>query len=139
MLETSFFILSIVFLLMVLFSIPLFFMGWRALKNLVMALEEFNKKLPGILQNAEAISVNLKSTADTINRETASLSLLGDKIRTFAVLCDDIEKILLTGVKIPLVETCKTARAVLKGAQVFLHTYAAKTKEPQGGKGQCLE
>ena len=119
MLETSFIILSLVFLLLVAFSFPLFWQMWRTAKNLAASLESLNQSLPNILKNLEEITTNVSSATYVLKKEVEGLSLLGDKIREITELGADVERILCAGVKRSLWETFKTARALLKGLHVF--------------------
>ena len=119
MLETSFIILSLVFLLLVAFSFPLFWQMWRTAKNLAASLESLNQSLPNILKNLEEITANVSDATYVLKKEVEGLSLLGDKIRKITELGADVERILCAGVKRSLWETFKTARALLKGLHVF--------------------
>ncbi len=138
MLEASFLILSIVYLLLVLFAIPLVVQMWRAAKKMATALEELNESLPGILKNLEDITSNLGSTTDVINREMASFTLLGNKVRALLACSDAAERMLLNLLRTPLTETSRTVRAVIKGIGVFLHTYALlKSEDSAGSDKRC--
>ena len=119
MLETSFIILSLVFLLLVAFSFPLFWQMWRTAKNMAASLESLNQSLPNILKNLEEITTNVSSATYMLKKEVEGLSLLGDKIRKITELGTDVERMLCASVKNPLWETFKTARALLKGLHVF--------------------
>lgn len=136
MLETSFFILSVVFLLLVGFFIPLFLQMWRASKNMATALESLNKSLPGILKNLEEITSNISRATSLLEKEMESLSLLGNKIRAITALCEDVERLLQLGVKRPVLEALRSARGLLKGVRVFFDVLYAK-REPHEGDRQC--
>ncbi|MDO9586029.1 MAG: hypothetical protein Q7I93_06055 [Syntrophales bacterium] len=126
MLEISFAILSVVFLLLIVFSIPLFRQMWRAAKNMAVALESLNQSLPGILKNMEEITANINSATYMLNKEMEGISALGRKIREMLAFAEDMERILRRGVKLPLLVTLKTARGVLKGLRVFFDVLHAK-------------
>jgi hypothetical protein len=137
MLETSFVILSVVFLLLVVISIPLFWQMWRAAKNMAMALEELNQSLPKILNNLEDITTNISSATYMLSKEAEGLSRLGSKIRGILELGEDVEQILRTGVKFPLLKAFQTVRGVLKGVRVFIDVLSSKSGASERGKGQC--
>ena len=137
MLETSFIILSMVFLVLVVFSAPLFWQMWRAAKNMTTALETLNQSLPEILKNLEDISKNISSTTIMINKEVEGIAVLGSKIRAILEIGETVERILRRGIKPPLLETYKTLRGVLKGVQVFFDVLSSRRQGSGGGKGQC--
>ena len=106
-------------MLLVAFSIPLLWQMWRTAKNLAASLEFLNQSLPNVLKNLEEITANVSSATYVLKKEVEGLSLLGDKIRKITELGADVERILRAGVKRPLWEAFKTARALLKGLHVF--------------------
>ena len=126
MLEISFIILSVAFLLLVVFSIPLFRQIWRAAKNMAAALESLNQSLPGILKNMEEITANINSATFMLNKEMEGISALGRKIREVLVFTEVMERILWKGVKFPLLGTLKTVRGFLIGLRVFFDVLHAK-------------
>jgi hypothetical protein len=136
MLETSFLILSLVFLLLVGFSIPLFLQMWRATKNMATALESLNKGLPGILKNLEEITSNISRATSLLEKEMESLSLLGNKIRAIMAMGENVERILHLGVKRPVWEALRNARGLLKGVRAFFDVLQAK-QEPHQGDRPC--
>ena len=136
MLETSFVILSAAFLLLVVFSIPLFWQMWRAAKNMAMTLAELNQSLPKILNNLEDISTNINNATYILSKEAESISLLGNKLRSILAFSGDVEQILRRGIKFPLWEAFKTVRNVLKGLRVFIDVLSSKSGD-EGGKGPC--
>ena len=137
MLETSFIILSMVFLVLVVFSAPLFWQMWRAAKNMTTALETLNQSLPEILKNLEDISKNISSTTIMINKEVEGIAVLGNKIRAILEIGETVERILRRGIKPPLFETYRTLRGVLKGVRVFFDVLFSKSGSSEGEKGPC--
>ena len=137
MLETSFIILSVVFLVLVVFSAPLFWQMWRAAKNMATALETLNQSLPEILKNLEDISKNINSATIMINKEVEGLAILGGKIRSILEIGETAERILRWGIKPPLMQTYRTLRGVLKGVQVFFDVLSSRRQGSGGGKGPC--
>ncbi len=131
--EISFVILILAFFLLVLFSAPLFWQMWRTAKNMALALESLNQCLPGILKNIEEITNNINSATNTLNKEMETLSLLGRKLRGILEFSEDVERILQTGVKRPLLETITFVRSLVKGIRVFLDVLQSKERHPAGG------
>jgi uncharacterized protein YoxC len=133
MLEISFVVLSLAFLLLVLFFAPVFWQIWRAAKNMTEALESLNQRLPGILKNLEDITKNINSATDTLNTEMETLSRLGRKLRGILEFSEDVEHILQAGVKRPLLKTITTIRSVVRGIRVFFDVLQSKQERPAGG------
>ncbi|MDP2268473.1 MAG: hypothetical protein Q8K46_04815 [Deltaproteobacteria bacterium] len=134
-LETQSVILSVAFLLVLVFLILALWQMWRTAKNMATALEALNKNLPEILANLEEITANINSATDVIRHEAEEFSLLSRKVRAFLGQVNDVEKILLQTVKLPLVEKLKTARALLKGVSVFFNVIMRKD-EVRPGEGR---
>ena len=133
MLETSFLILSLAFLLMALFSIPIFWQLWQTAKKMTAAMETLNKSLPGILKNLEGITCNLSSASEVIRREVEVLAALGRNIRAVLEMAKGVEGLVREGVrKLPITEKIKTARSLWKGFRVFLDVLQEK-RECQPG------
>ena len=128
-LEISFVILSVVFLLLIGFSIPVFLQIWRAAKNMAEALESLNQRLPGILKNIEEITANINSTYDMLHTEVEGFSAISRRIRDLLSFTEDAEQIFRQGVKLPILETLKTARGIVKGLSVFFHVLHAKDSD----------
>jgi uncharacterized protein YoxC len=133
MLEISFFILSLAFLLLVLFFAPLFRQMWRTAKNMAEALESLNQSLPGIQKNLEEITKNINSAANTLNTEMEILAHLGRKVRGILEFSEDVEQILQRGVKQPLLGTITIVRSLVKGVRVFFDVLQSKQGRPAGG------
>lgn len=127
MLETKSVILSAALLLVLVFLILALWQMWRTAKNMATALEALNKNLPEILANLEGITADIHSATDMIKHETEEFTLLSRKVRAFLGLITDVEEMIVRqGVRLPLVETLKTARGLLKGGKVFLNVFLQK-------------
>jgi hypothetical protein len=133
MLETKSVIFSAALLLVLVFLILTLWQMWRTAKNMATALEAINKDLPEILANLEGITANIHSATDMIKYETEEFVLISRKVRSFLGLVTDVEEILLQGVKLPLAETLKTARGLLKGGRAFLNVFLQKDEPWQRG------
>lgn len=131
MLETKAVILSVALLLALVFLILALWQMWRTAKNMATALEALNKNLPEILANLEEITANINSATDMIRHEAEEFALLSRKARAFLGQVNDVEKILLQAVKLPLMEKLKTARGLLKGVSVFLNVIMRKDEVRQ--------
>jgi hypothetical protein len=126
MLETKSVILSAALLLALVFLILALWQMWRTAKNMATALEALNKDLPEILANLEGITANIHSATDMLKHEAEEFTLLSRKVRAFLGLVTDLEEIVLQGVRLPLVETLKTARGLLRGGRVFFNVFLQK-------------
>jgi hypothetical protein len=131
MLEPKAVIWSVAFFFVLLFLILFLWQMWRTAKNMATALEALNKDLPEILANMEEITANINSATYMIKHEAEEFVVLSRKVRAFLGLVTDVEQILLQGVKLPLAETLKTARGLLKGGRVFLNVFMLKDKARQ--------
>ena len=134
MLESKTVILSVAFFFVLLFLILFLWQMWRAAKNMATALETLNKTLPETLANLEEITASINSATDMIKHEAEEFTLLSRKVRAFLGRVSDVGEILLQDIRIPLVETLKTARGLLKGVSVFFNVFtlpdgARKRKE----------
>ena len=117
--ETKSVILSVAFFFVLLFLILFLWQMWRTAKNMATALEALNKNLPEILVNLEEITANINSATDMIKHEAEEFTLLSRQLRAFLGRVSDVEEILRQSIRLPLVETLKTALGLLKGVQVF--------------------
>jgi uncharacterized membrane protein YdfJ with MMPL/SSD domain len=131
MLETKSVILSAALLLALVFLILALWQMWRTAKNMATALEEVNRTLPEILANMREITANINSATDMIRHEAEGFVVLSRKVRSFLGLVTDLEGIVLQGVRLPLVETLKTARGLLKGGRAFLNVFLHKDEPCQ--------
>lgn len=128
MLEVGFVILCVVFLLLAVFSVPLFYQIWRAARNVSTALELLNQSLPGILKNVEEITANLNNTTYVLNKEIEDISILTRKIRGMLAFTDDVGRI-LRGDRFPLLGTFKTTKSILRGLRVFFDVLLEKKSD----------
>jgi len=132
MVETKAVIWSVAFFVVILLLILFLWQMWRTAKNMATALEELNKTLPEILANMQEITANIHSATDMIRHEAEEFVVLSQKVRAFLGLVNDLEITLLQGVKVPLTETLKTARGLLKGIGVFLSVFLQQGENRQG-------
>lgn len=127
MLETSFVILSVAFLLVAIVALPFFWQMWLVAKNMVVALEALNKSLPVILFNLEESTANLRHVTCTLSQEAETLAPLFQKIRVVLDLGNAVEDALLKGVQeFKLGNKFKLLRGVLRGLKVFFEVFYEK-------------
>jgi uncharacterized protein YoxC len=122
-LEVGVFILGIVFLLLVVFSIPFLLQVWRSAKSITTTLHMLNESLPGILKNLEEITTNINKATYTVNEQIEGLSLVTRRIQGFLSIVTDIENILRAGLRLPVFKTIRNVVAVVTGVKVFLKVF----------------
>ena len=122
-LEVGVFILGIVFLLLVVFSIPFLLQLWRSAKSITTTLHMLNESLPGILKNLEEITTNINKANYTVNEQIEGLSLVTRRIQGFLSIVTDIENILRAGLRLPVFKTIRNVVAVVTGVKVFLKVF----------------
>ncbi len=122
-LEVGVFILGIVFLLLVVFSIPFLLQLWRSAKSITTTLHMLNESLPGILKNLEEITTNINKATYTVNEQIEGLSLVTRRIQGFLSIVTDIENILRAGLRLPVFKTIRNVVAVVTGVKVFLKVF----------------
>jgi uncharacterized protein YoxC len=126
-LEICLLILSIAFLLLVIYCIPIFKQIWRTSKDITVILETLNLNLPTILRNLEEITTNINSTTNAVNREVQVFS--NTICRFQSVIKDvvnDIQHITPLAIKLPAFQTVKNIIAVIKGVRVFIDVFLAR-------------
>lgn len=117
--QLSIFILCLSFLLLVLTAIPFMLQMWRTIRSLDATLQTLNRTLPGILENLEAITLNLRHTTRTIDVQAQKLALVVDRTSFALGILWNLKSALLRGVRLPLVQKIRTARAIGKGLRTF--------------------
>jgi uncharacterized protein YoxC len=122
-LEIGVFIISIVFLLLVVFSIPFLLQIWRSAKGITATLHMVNENLPGILKNLEEITTNINKVTHTVNEQIEGLSLVTGRIQGLLSIITDIDNILRAGVRLPVFKTIRNVVAVVTGVKVFLKVF----------------
>jgi uncharacterized protein YoxC len=120
-------ILGIVFLLLVIFCIPILLQIWRTAKDITITLETLNKSLPLLLKNLEDITTNINNSTTVVNREIQSFSMTADRIHSVVSdIVDDMESITPLAIKSPLFQKLKNAVAIVKGIRVFIDAFIKK-------------
>ena len=122
-LEISVAILSIVFLLIAVLSIPFLLQIWRTVKGITTTLHMLNESLPGILKNLEEITTNINKATHTVNEQIEGLSLIAGRIQGLMSIVLDVENILCAGVRLPVFKTLRNALAVATGVKAFMKVF----------------
>lgn len=126
-LEICLLILSIAFLLLVIYCIPIFKQIWRTSKDIAVILETLNQNLPTILRNLEEITTNISSTTNAVNREVQDFSNTICRFQSVIKdVVDDIQHITPLAIKLPAFQTVKNIIAIIKGVRVFIDVFLAR-------------
>ena len=118
--------LSVAFLLIAVFSIPLFLQLWRTAKSMALTLQLLNQNLPGIMKNLEEITTNANRTTTIVTREVEELSLTIRKMQGTLGLLVGIEEIVRRNLHLAFAHKVRTSMAVAKGIRVFLDHLLSK-------------
>jgi uncharacterized protein YoxC len=122
-LEISVAILSIVFLLIAVLSVPFLLQIWRTAKGITETLHMLNESLPGILKNLEEITTNINKATHMVNEQIEGLSLVARRIQGLMSIVLDVENILHAGVRLPIFKTLRNALAVATGVKAFMKVF----------------
>lgn len=131
LLEISVFILSIAFLLFVLFSIPSLLQIRRTAETMAATLRTLNENLPVILKNIEEIATHVNLATSVVNRQIDELSDSFRKLRKTIVFLSELGQIVQAGLRIPFLNTLTSLAAVAKGVRVFLSVLSEKGELPR--------
>lgn len=127
-LEISVVILSIVFLLIAVFSVPFLLQIWRTAKSMATTIDMLNESLPGILKNLDEITTNINRATHTVNEQIEGFSLIARRIQGLLGIVSDIENILNVGARLPVLKSIRNAFAVLTGVKVFLKVFLSSRR-----------
>ena len=127
-LEISAVIVSLVFLLAAIFSIPFLLQLWRTAKSMAATMQMLNESLPGILKNLEEITTSINRATHAVNEQIEGLSLVARRIQGLLGIVSDIEDVLHVGARLPVFKTFRNVFAVLRGVKVFLKVFLASGK-----------
>jgi uncharacterized protein YoxC len=119
-LENILIVLSVVFLLFALFSIPFLIQIWRTAKGMAETLEILNRDLPVIMTNLEQITTNINRTTTTVHREVAELSLTLRRVQGIVGILLGVGDILRHRMSFPFARTVMTSLAAVKGVRSFV-------------------
>ena len=126
-LEIVLVILSIAFLLLMIFCIPILLQIWRTAKDITITLETLNISLPLLLKNMEDITTNINNSTNIVNREIQNFSRTADRIHlVISDIVDDVQGITPWAIKSPMFQKLKNAVAIVKGIRVFADVFMKK-------------
>jgi len=127
-------ILSVVFLLFAVFSIPFLIQIWRTAKGMAETLQHLNHGLPVIMKNLEEITTNINRTTTTVQRQVAELSLTLRRIQGIVGVFLGLEEVLRRRMSFPFARTVITSLAVVKGVRAFVGVLTDRSPDKRDGK-----
>jgi len=133
-LEIILILLSVIFLLFTLLSIPFLIQIWRTAKGLGETLEILNRDLPVIMQNLEQITTNVNRTTTTVHRDVAQLSLTLRRVQGIVGIFLGVGDVLRHRMRFPFARTVMTSLAVVKGIRAFVGVLTDQYPEERGSK-----
>jgi len=125
MLEISFVILSIAFLLLAGSLAAVFFQLWRMMQRLLPTIEELNRSLPEILRNVEDITARIKDTSSHVHFQVENLSNLLNQVHALLAVIPVVEGRLKTSLLTPVLGGGRNLAALWKGVSTFVRTFVA--------------
>ena len=127
-------ILSVIFLLFAVFSIPFLTQIWRTAKGMAETLEILNRDLPVIMRNLEEITTNINRTTTTVHRQVAELSLTLRRVQGIVGVFLGVGEVLRHRMRFPFARTVMTSLAVVKGVRAFVGVLTDRCPYERGGK-----
>ncbi len=122
MLEISFIILSIAFLLLAGALAAIFFQLWKLLERLQPTIDQLNLRLPGILRNLEDVAENVKDISSQLHFQVIHLTRLVGQVQAWLEVISTLEGKLKAGLFVPALGRARNAGALWKGVSVFVRT-----------------
>ena len=129
-------LLSVIFLLLALFSIPFLLQIWRTAKGMAETLEILNRELPVIMRNLEQITTNINRTTTTVHREIAELSLTLRRVQGIVGVFLGMGEVLRRRMSFPFAGPVMTSLAVAKGVRAFVGVLTDGSRDERSGKAQ---
>jgi uncharacterized protein YoxC len=129
-------ILSVVFLLFALFSIPFLIQIWRTAKGMAETLNILNRDLPVIMSNLEQITTSINRTTTTVHREVAELSLTLRRVQGIVGVFLGVGEVLRRRMSFPFSGAVMTSLAVVKGVRAFVGVLKDGSPDERGGRAQ---
>jgi len=118
MLEISFIILSMAFLLLAVALAVCLFRVWKVMELLLPIIEHLNQALPAIIQNIQDTTLNVKQTSSHIHLQAERLSLLLNQLRVWSVV-----SMVARGLKLKFFSKGTNTAALTKGLSAFVQTF----------------
>ena len=127
-------LLSVVFMLIAGFSIPVLLQIRRTARGMAETLQHLNHGLPVIVKNLEEITTNVNRTTTTVHRQVAEFSLTLRRIQGIVGVFLGLEEVLRHRLSFPFSRTFRTSLAVARGVRVFIDCLASRYPEERGSK-----
>jgi uncharacterized protein YoxC len=125
MLEISFIILSIAFLLLAGSLAAIFFQLWKILERLHPTIDQMNLRLPGILRKLEDVAENVKDVSAQVHLQVMNLTRLLSQVQAglevVSVMEGKLKKVLFP----PVLGRARNLGALWKGVSVFARTFVS--------------
>ncbi len=122
MLEISFIILSMAFLLLAGALAAIFFQLWKLLERLQPTIDQLNLRLPGILRNLEDVAENVKDISSQLHFQVIHLTRLVGQVQAWLEVITAVEEKLKAGLFVPALGRARNVGALWKGVSVFVRT-----------------
>ncbi|MDX9745732.1 MAG: DUF948 domain-containing protein [Syntrophales bacterium] len=132
MLEISFIILSIAFLLLAGSLVAIFVQFWKILDHLRPTIDQLNLRLPSILRNLEDVAENIKDVSSQVHFQVLHLTRLVGQVQTWIGAVSVIEEKLKAGMFPQVLGRLRNTRALWKGARVFVRTLVSGDDKTAG-------
>ena len=129
--EIMLIILSVAFLFLAGFFIPVLLQIRRTAKDMAETLHHLNQGLPLIMKNLEEITSNINRTTTTVHLQVAELSLALRRIQGIMGVFLGLEDVLRRRVSS---RTFHTSLAVVKGVRAFIGGLTDGSPDERGGK-----
>jgi uncharacterized protein YoxC len=132
--EIMLIILSVAFLLIAGFFIPVLLQIRRTAKGMAETLQHLNQGLPVIMKNLEEITTSINQTTTTVHRRVAELSLTLRRIQGIVGVFLGLEEVLRRRVSFPFSRTFRISLAIVRGVRVFMDCLTGRCPDERGGK-----
>jgi uncharacterized protein YoxC len=129
MLEISFVILSVAFLLLAGSLAAIFFQLWRILVRLHPTIDQLNLRLPAILRNLEEVAENVKDVSSQVHYQVTYLTRLLNQVQSWLGVIAEVEDKFKTGIMASVTHQATNVGALWKGVSTFVRTFIAGGRE----------
>lgn len=136
--DASIVVLTIAVCLLIAVLLPLIWQLWRTARNMAIILETLERSLPGILDNLDEITTDLRSVSATVRKEVDATAALYQKLRLILDVMRGWRGLLPHGARCPA-SSLKRVRGVARGIKVFFDVLSErnrKSEREEDGSGQ---
>ncbi|MCX5848264.1 MAG: hypothetical protein NTW65_02270 [Deltaproteobacteria bacterium] len=128
-LEIGLLILIVIFIVLIIFCIPVFLQIWRISKDVRITLQALNQSLPAILKNMEEITANVNNSTAAMNKRIQNFTdTSGRSGLIINDIIDNIQYFAPLAMKLPVFHSLKNVIAIVKGMRVFMDVLLNKEK-----------